>query len=195
MKSMMLTGIRQIEMKKFPTPQIVNDNDVLIKMKTVGVCGSDIHYYTTGKIGVQVVKYPYPVGHEGSGIVEKIGSKVKHVKVGDRIAIEPAMACGECDQCKAGRPHTCRKLRFLGCPGQADGLLSEYLVMPEHCCIPIAKTLSLDEAVISESGHRCLRGSAVDSHERRYCYSRIRSYWDECAASSKSSGRFKNLCY
>ncbi len=150
MKAMMLTGIRQMEMKEVPTPQIVNDNDVLIKMTTIGVCGSDIHYYTTGKIGVQVVKFPYPVGHEGAGIVEKIGSKVKHVKIGDRVAIEPAMSCGECDQCKAGRPHTCRKLRFLGCPGQADGLLSEYLVMPEHCCIPISKTLSLDEAVISE---------------------------------------------
>lgn len=150
MKTMMLTGIRQMDMMDTSTPQIVKDDDVLIKMTTIGVCGSDIHYYTTGKIGVQVVKYPYPVGHEGSGIVEKIGSKVKHVKVGDRIAIEPAMSCGECDQCKAGRAHTCRKLRFLGCPGQADGLLSEYLVMPEHCCIPIASTLSHDEAVISE---------------------------------------------
>ena len=146
----MLTGIRQMEMKEVPTPMIVNDTDVLIKMTTIGVCGSDIHYYTSGKIGSQVVKYPYPVGHEGAGIVEKVGSKVTHVKPGQRVAIEPAMSCGVCDQCKAGRPHTCRKLRFLGCPGQADGLLSEYIVMPEQCCLPLADGLSLDEAVISE---------------------------------------------
>jgi L-iditol 2-dehydrogenase len=150
MKAMMLTGIRQMEMMEVPTPRVANDDDVLIKMNTIGVCGSDIHYYVRGKIGSQVVKYPYPVGHEGSGIVDKVGKKVKQVKPGDRIAIEPAMSCGECDQCKAGRPHTCRRLRFLGCPGQANGLLAEYLVMPEHCCIPISKKLSFDEAVISE---------------------------------------------
>jgi len=60
------------------------------------------------------------------------------------------MPCGECDQCKAGRPHTCRKLRFLGCPGQADGCLSEYIVMPEQSCFRIAATMSYTEAAISE---------------------------------------------
>jgi L-iditol 2-dehydrogenase len=63
MKSMMLTGIREMEMKKVPDPMIVNNTDVLIKMKVLGVCGSDVHYYKTGKIGSQVVKYPFPVGH------------------------------------------------------------------------------------------------------------------------------------
>ena len=150
MKSMMLTGIRQMEMKEVPDPMIVNDTDVLIKMKTLGVCGSDVHYYTTGKIGSQVVQYPFPVGHEGAGVVVKVGKAVRHVKPGDRIAIEPAMPCWECDQCLAGRPHTCRKLRFLGCPGQADGCLSEYIVMPETSCIPVSDKLSFDEAAISE---------------------------------------------
>jgi len=150
MKAMMLTGIRRMEMKEVPAPAVVKDDDVLIKMTTVGVCGSDIHYYVRGKIGSQVVQYPFTVGHEGAGIVEKVGKAVTRVKPGDRIAIEPAMSCGECDQCKAGRPHTCRKLRFLGCPGQAEGLLSEYIVMPEACCIPVADSLTFDEAVISE---------------------------------------------
>ena len=96
---MMLTGILQMEMKDIPKPMIVNDTDVLIKMKTIGVCGSDVHYYTTGKIGSQVVEYPFPVGHEGAGKVEMVGDAVTHVKPGDRIAIEPAMPCFECDQC------------------------------------------------------------------------------------------------
>lgn len=146
----MLTGIRKMEMKNIPDPVLKNDNDVLIKMSVVGVCGSDIHYYVAGRIGSQVVQYPFPVGHEGAGIVVKTGRSVTRVKAGDRIAIEPAMPCWECDQCKAGRYHTCRKLRFLGCPGQADGCLTEYIVMPETSCIKIDDSLSLDEAVISE---------------------------------------------
>jgi L-iditol 2-dehydrogenase len=150
MKAMMLTGIRKMEMKNIPDPVLKNDDDVLIKMSVVGVCGSDIHYYVAGRIGSQVVQYPFPVGHEGAGIVVKTGRSVTRVKAGDRIAIEPAMPCWECDQCKAGRHHTCRKLRFLGCPGQADGCLTEYIVMPETSCIKIDDRLSLDEAVISE---------------------------------------------
>jgi len=147
---MMLTGIRKMEMKQVPDPMLVNENDVLIKMKVIGVCGSDVHYYKSGKIGSQVVQYPFPVGHEGAGEVVKVGPAVKRVKPGDRIAIEPAMPCWECDQCKAGRPHTCRKLRFLGCPGQADGCLSDYIVMPETSCFPIPDHMSYDEAAISE---------------------------------------------
>jgi len=150
MKAMMLTGIREMEMREVPTPMIVHDTDVLIRMKTLGVCGSDIHYYISGKIGSQVVNYPFTVGHEGAGEVEAIGKKVTRVKPGDRIAIEPAMPCWKCDQCKAGRPHTCRKLKFLGCPGQAEGSLSEYIVMPETSCIPISEALSYDQAAISE---------------------------------------------
>ena len=147
---MMLTGIRKMEMHEIPAPVIRNDKDVLIQMKTLGVCGSDVHYYTKGKIGDQVVRYPFPVGHEGAGQVVETGSGVSMVKPGDRIAIEPAMPCFECDQCLSGRHHTCRKLKFLGCPGQADGCLSEFIVMPETSCIPISDKLSFDQAAISE---------------------------------------------
>ncbi len=150
MKAMALTGIRQMEMVEIPMPEIQHENDVLIKMKVVGVCGSDVHYYTQGKIGSQVVKYPFPVGHEGAGEVIEVGSAVTALQPGDRIAIEPAMPCGECDQCKVGRPHTCRKLRFLGCPDQADGCLTEYLVMPEKSCFKIPDAMTYTEAAISE---------------------------------------------
>lgn len=150
MKAMKLTGIRKMELMEVPTPPIINDKDVLIRMMRLGVCGSDIHYYVSGKIGSQVVNYPFAVGHEGAGQVEAVGKGVKSIKPGDRIAIEPAMPCWECDQCKAGRPHTCRNLKFLGCPGQAEGSLSEFIVMPETSCVKIPDTMSYDEAAISE---------------------------------------------
>ena len=119
-------------------------------MDRVGVCGSDIHYYTDGKIGSQVVQYPFTVGHEGAGTVCEVGSGVLRIKPGDRVAIDPAMPCFGCDQCLSGRFHTCRKLLFLGCPGQAEGCLSDYIVMPEHSCFVLPATMSFDEAVVSE---------------------------------------------
>jgi L-iditol 2-dehydrogenase len=150
MITMKLTGIRQMELMEVPVPEIKNENDILVKMTNVGVCGSDVHYYVSGKIGSQVVQYPFTVGHEGAGIVKEIGGKVTSVKPGDRVAIEPAMPCFECDQCKSGRHNTCRKLKFLGCPGQAEGCLSEYIVMPETSCIKISDKMTLDEAALSE---------------------------------------------
>jgi L-iditol 2-dehydrogenase len=150
MKAMMLTGIRQMGMKEIPEPLVINPTDVKIRMSVVGICGSDIHYYTQGKIGSQEVEYPFTVGHEGAGLVVETGSNVKRVKPGDKIAIEPAMPCWECDQCLAGRHHTCRKLRFLGCPGQAEGCLMEYIVMPEESCFPLKGNLKPDHGSISE---------------------------------------------
>lgn len=150
MKAMMLTGIRQMEMKNIPDPVIMNPKDVKIKMSVVGICGSDIHYYTHGSIGSQIVEYPFTVGHEGAGVVIEVGKSVRRVSPGDRIAIEPAMPCWKCDQCLAGRHHTCRHLKFLGCPGQAEGCLSEYIVMPEESCFPLSKNLTPDQGAISE---------------------------------------------
>jgi len=139
-----------MEMQMVSTPVVTQDTDVLIQMTRVGVCGSDVHYYTEGKIGSQVVQYPFTVGHEGAGIVKQVGTAVLSVKVGDHVAIEPAMPCWVCDQCLVGRPHTCRKLRFLGCPGQAEGCLSEYLVMPESSCFLLSSSITDDEGALSE---------------------------------------------
>lgn len=150
MKAMRLTGIRQMEMLEVDKPQIIADNDVLIKMTDVGVCGSDVHYYARGKIGSQVVEYPFTVGHEGSGIVEAVGSAVTRVKPGDAIAVEPATSCYHCDQCLAGRENTCRNLTFLGCPGQVEGCLSEYIVMKEQSCFPLGDKITLEEGALSE---------------------------------------------
>jgi L-iditol 2-dehydrogenase len=150
MKAMMLTGIRTMEMKEIPEPELINPNDVKIRMSVLGICGSDIHYYTQGRIGSQKVQYPFTVGHEGAGVVVEVGSAVKKVRPGDKIAIEPAMPCWKCDQCLSGRHHTCRNLKFLGCPGQAEGCLSEYIVMPETSCFPLTGKLTTDHGSISE---------------------------------------------
>lgn len=137
-------------MRDIPEPMIIKSDDVKIKMSVLGICGSDIHYYTQGQIGSQKVDFPFTVGHEGAGVVMEVGPSVTKVKPGDKIAIEPAMPCWECDQCKAGRHHTCRKLKFLGCPGQAEGCLMEYIVMPESSCFPLGKNLTPDHGSISE---------------------------------------------
>ncbi len=150
MKSAQLTGIREIKLQETPDPVLRGNHDVLIRMAAIGVCGSDVHYYASGKIGSQVVAYPFTVGHEGAGVVEAVGPDVTRVKPGDRIAVEPAISCGGCDQCRAGRPHTCRNLLFLGCPKQAGGCLSEYIVMPEKCCFGIPDSMSLEQAALVE---------------------------------------------
>jgi L-iditol 2-dehydrogenase len=150
MKAVYLTGIGRFDVRQEPDPKIIHDTDVLVRIKAVGVCGSDIHYFTTGRIGSQVIEYPFIVGHEAGGIVEQVGKRVTRVRPGQRIAIDPAVSCGQCDQCKAGRENTCRTLRFMGAPKQMDGALREYVVIHENCCYPIGDALTFDQAAISE---------------------------------------------
>ncbi|MDZ7265478.1 MAG: alcohol dehydrogenase catalytic domain-containing protein [candidate division KSB1 bacterium] len=150
MKAALLTGIRQFEIQQVPNPEITQDSDVFIRVKMVGVCGSDIHYYTHGRIGSQIVQFPFIIGHEAAGVVERIGKEVTRVKPGQRVAIDPAVSCGLCDQCRAGRENTCRKLMFLGNPQQLPGALCEFMVLPERCCYPISDSLTFEQAVLSE---------------------------------------------
>ncbi len=150
MKALVLTGLSQLEIIEKPVPEIKKPDDVLVQMKSVGVCGSDIHYYKEGKIGSQIVQYPFTIGHEGAGVVVEVGEAVKSIKPGDRIAIEPAMPCFDCEQCNQGRFNTCLNLKFLGCPGQADGCFSEYIVMPAASCFRLDDNITLDEGALSE---------------------------------------------
>ena len=150
MKAQVLTGLNQMELVEVPTPEIRKDDDVLLKIEIVGICGSDVHYYETGCIGSQVVQYPYMVGHECSAKVVEIGRAVTRVKVGDAIVVEPAVSCHQCDQCKIGRENTCRNLSFLGTPGQGDGCLCEYMVMPEEACLPITDKITLAQGALCE---------------------------------------------
>lgn len=150
MKAAVLTGIRQLEIREVADPTLEGPRDVILRMRSVGVCGSDVHYYTTGRIGSQVVEYPFAVGHEGAADVVAVGAEVTRVTPGARVAVEPAVSCRQCDQCRAGRPHTCRTLKFLGCPGQLEGCFCEYIVMPEECCYPIPDSMTYEQAALSE---------------------------------------------
>ncbi|MGM0666364.1 MAG: alcohol dehydrogenase catalytic domain-containing protein [Bacteroidota bacterium] len=150
MKSYKLTGIKKMEMQEVPDPGPPGHGQLLLRIEAVGVCGSDIHYYKTGRIGVQVVVYPFTVGHECAATVLEAGEDSGGFKPGDRVAVDPAMPCYECDQCLAGREHTCRNLKFLGCPGQAEGCLSEMIIMPARSCFKIPDNMSFAEAAFAE---------------------------------------------
>lgn len=150
MKAVMLTGLEQMELRDVPEPKIEKDTDVLLKIERIGVCGSDVHYYETGRIGSQVVEYPYITGHECAATVKAVGKSVNRVKVGDAVAIDPAVSCYECFQCRLGRENTCYKLRFLGTPGQGHGCLCEYLIMPQDACYPTKGAITLEQAVLCE---------------------------------------------
>ncbi|HYQ57174.1 MAG TPA: alcohol dehydrogenase catalytic domain-containing protein, partial [Draconibacterium sp.] len=150
MKAVVLIGIRQMKLTERPEPVLTDKDEVKIKLATIGVCGSDIHYYADGQIGSQVVEYPHTVGHECSGVIVEAGTKVTNVKVGDLVVVDPSVHCGTCDQCLAGRPHTCRNNKFLGCPGQIEGCLSEYIVMPSFTCFAVTGKLNPTQAALIE---------------------------------------------
>jgi L-iditol 2-dehydrogenase len=149
-KAIVLTGIRQMKMANVPEPTMKKDDDVLLKVEVAGICGSDVHYYETGRIGSQIVEYPFVVGHECAATVKAVGSAVTRVKVGDEVVVDPAVSCNECDQCRQGRENTCRRLRFLGTPGQGNGCLCEYIVMPQGSCFPTKGAITLEQGVLCE---------------------------------------------
>lgn len=150
MKAQLLTGIRHIETRELADPVLCRSDEVLLRIEAVGVCGSDVHYYETGRIGSQVVEFPYVLGHECAAIVEKVGSAVETLNVGQPVVVDPLIACGSCDQCRTGRINTCRNQKFLGCPGQVPGCLCEYLVMPAECCYPTEGAITTEQAVLCE---------------------------------------------
>ena len=150
MKAVVLTGLKQMELTDVPEPSIKKETDVLLKIEKVGVCGSDVHYYETGRIGEQIVEYPFIIGHECSATLEAVGSSVTHVKAGDQVVVDPAASCHQCDQCIQGRENTCHNVRFLGAPGQGGGCLCEYLVMPQECCFGTNGAITLEQGALCE---------------------------------------------
>jgi L-iditol 2-dehydrogenase len=150
MRAAQLTGLRSIAVREVPLPPLPDEGDVLLRVGAVGICGSDVHYFLQGRIGNQVVETPFTIGHECTGTIEMCGPLAGELAPGDRVAVDPAVSCGECDQCRSGRPHTCRSLRFLGCPGQIPGCLSEYIVMPARSCIKLPDSTSLIQGVLAE---------------------------------------------
>ncbi|VDM58439.1 unnamed protein product [Angiostrongylus costaricensis] len=114
---------------------------------TVGICGSDVHYWTHGSIGSFVVKKPMVLGHETSGTVFGLGSGVKGFKVGDRIALEPGIPCRGCEQCKTGRYNLCPAMRFFATP-PVHGSLARYVVLDADLCYKLPDNVSYEEGPI-----------------------------------------------
>lgn len=150
MKAAFLSGLREIEIGEAPEPELAAPRDVLLRIDAVGVCGSDVHYYRTGRIGAAVVKFPFVLGHEFAGTIEKTGAEVRGLEPGKRVAVDPLVACGHCDQCRAGRFNTCRNQRFMGNPGELSGSLAEYLVMPAECCYPVPDSMTAAQTAMIE---------------------------------------------
>jgi len=149
MKAMVLAGIRKIEIMEQPVPALQHPTDVLLRIVRAGICGSDLHYYTQGRIGDQIVDFPFCIGHECSAVVEDVGNQATRLKPGDLVVVNPSVSCGACDQCRLGHFHTCRTVRFLGCPGQLEGCMSDFILMPEDCCYS-AEGLTADQAALVE---------------------------------------------
>ncbi|PHK49667.1 NAD(P)-dependent alcohol dehydrogenase [Staphylococcus edaphicus] len=137
-----------MEIREVKVPQI-GATDVLVKVMAVGVCGSDVHYYEHGRVGEFVVEKPLILGHECSGIVAAIGSEVTNFKVGDRVAIESGIPCGECEYCKSGQYNLCPDVSFLATP-PIDGAFSQYISHPEGFLFHIPDALSYEEATLNE---------------------------------------------
>jgi len=150
-----------MEQTPIPTPK---DDEVLLKMDSVGICGSDVHYWTHGAIGDFVVKAPMILGHEAAGIVEKIGKNVKHLQPGDRVAIEPGVACRMCDYCKNGKYNLCPEMKFCATPPY-HGNLCRYYAQDADFCFKLPDNVSLEEGALMEplsvGVHACRRAGVA----------------------------------
>lgn len=149
MKAAVLHGIRDLRIEELPDPKIEREDDVLVRIKAVGVCGSDVHFYTHGRIGDFVVEKPLILGHESAGVVEEVGEGVKNLKPGDRVALEPGIPCRRCEFCKSGRYNLCPDVRFFAAP-PVDGTFAEYVVHPADFCYKLPDNVSLEEGAMLE---------------------------------------------
>jgi len=150
MKAAVLTGPGKVEVRDVPEPQIGGDDAVLVRNRAVGICGSDLHYYLSDSVGADRVRYPFIPGHECAGVIEAAGRGVTRVKPGSAVVIEPAVSCGTCDQCRTGRPHTCRKLLFLGHYGELTGGMAEFMLAPERNCVPLPAKMTAVQGALAE---------------------------------------------
>jgi L-iditol 2-dehydrogenase len=150
MKNVKLVADNRFDIFEEEIPNTDERNNILIKIASVGVCGSDMHYFKHGRIGSDVINFPFTIGHEASGFIEKITGDAEGLKVGQLVAIEPAVTCGKCDQCKAGRPHTCRHNMFIGGAGQLEGLTREYATVPAENVFVVPEYFTPDEAAFVE---------------------------------------------
>ncbi|MCI8724672.1 MAG: NAD(P)-dependent alcohol dehydrogenase [Hungatella sp.] len=162
MKVAIMTGIGEMAFEERDIPK-AKDDEVLVKLEYVGICGSDMHYYETGAIGDYVVKPPFVLGHEPGGTVVEVGKDVKHLKVGDRVALEPGKTCGHCQFCKEGKYNLCPDVIFFATP-PVDGVFQEYVAHEADLCFKLPDNVSTLEGALIEplavGFHAAIQGDA-----------------------------------
>ncbi len=146
-----MVKVREIRMERRPVPR-PGPGEVLVKVRSVGVCGSDVHWYSEGKLGGGVVTAPLVLGHEVAGEVVEAGQGVTGLKPGDRVCLEPGVPCGACGYCRGGRYNICRSLRFMGTPrgGTHDGAFREYLPHPAAFAFKLPDNVDFDSGALVE---------------------------------------------
>jgi L-iditol 2-dehydrogenase len=152
MKAAVLTGVKTFEYidVKRPAPQL---NEVLIRIKAVGICGTDMELYngTMPFFEMGLCKYPLIPGHEWSGIIEEVGGDVTDLKPGDKVTGDVSIGCGKCLFCKRGLYNLCKNRCEVGISGGKDGAYADFLVMPEQFTYKLPGSLSFDEAAMTET--------------------------------------------
>jgi len=148
MRAAVLARKGEIVMEERPVPMPAPD-EVLIQVASVGVCGSDVHYYREGRIGDFVVNAPLVLGHEVSGRIVAVGASVSQDRIGQRVAIEPQRPCRVCAQCSAGRYNLCPKMEFYATP-PVDGAFCEYVTIQYPFAHVVPDSVSDDEAALLE---------------------------------------------
>lgn len=146
LKALVLTGVKEFEIQDLPTPEI-QPNEVLINTAYAGVCGTDHDLYA-GRPGSAAAVPPIVLGHENSGVVAAIGSEVTGVKVGDRVAVDPNIYCGQCEYCLTQRPELCDHLSAVGVT--RDGGLAEQFTAPATVVYKLPDNVSLKDAAAIE---------------------------------------------
>lgn len=154
-----LYGIEDLRLEQRPIPAVADDQ-VLLRMDSVGICGSDVHYLAHGRIGDFVVRKPMIIGHEAAGVVAAVGRNVHHLVVGDRVAIEPGVSCRRCAHCKAGQYNLCAEMAFCATP-PFDGNLSRYYAHAADFCYKLPDHVTMEEGALLEplsvGVHACRR--------------------------------------
>ncbi|QCC49082.1 NAD(P)-dependent alcohol dehydrogenase [Halobellus limi] len=136
----------ELQDRERPTP---GPDDVLVAIRDVGICGSDIHYYEHGRIGDYVVEEPLVLGHESAGEVVEVGENVSGLEAGDRVALEPGVPCRRCGHCKRGEYHLCESVEFMATPPH-DGAFAEYVSWPADFAYRLPETVSTVEGALCE---------------------------------------------
>lgn len=143
-----MTELNSLEKREIPIP-VPEDDEILLKLEYVGICGSDVHYLETGRIGDFIVDRDFILGHECAGTVTDVGANVKNLKRGDRVALEPGCTCGQCKFCKSGKYNLCPNVKFLATPPY-DGCLMNYMAFPANMAFKLPDNITTKEGALIE---------------------------------------------